>query len=185
MELLLLKGPLVLLQNMSLIIRYLIASGILAFTVSSCFLQMNLGTLIAIAEITQFLALFSLISIRDFPSSINNLFNSQSLMNFNFIPLDRISWFSCQDLSKIDVLENNVLYHPSINCILFYCNIISIFSASMIPIFIYIVSFLIYYKIGKCLKNNLLWGGFIGVLLADFINCLVILFIQLIYVLLI
>ena len=144
---------------------------------------MNIGVFTALAEITQFLCLFTLISIPNYPTQIITLFNSQSLLNFNFIPFNFVAFLHCDDLQNEDILRgSSVKNHPSYNCNLLFCNMISIFAYLLLTILFYLLAKIIITSLGKKLRIKILWEGLISILLGDFINILVILFIQIIYV---
>ena len=144
---------------------------------------MNLGSLVAIAEITQFLALFQLLSLPFFPTELTQLYNSQSIFNFNFIPIGDLQFLPCSDMQSEDALEYNFSNHPSYNCISSYCNLISTFASILICHTIYFLTIFLSNKWAMKFRANLLWGSFISILLSDFINILVILLLNIVFVL--
>ena len=165
--------------------RIYITYGILIVGISTGLLNMDVGVITALAEIIQFLCLFSLISISNYPIQIVQLFNSQSFLNFNFIPSYFADFLHCDDFQKEHLLRgSNVINHPSYNCNLLFCNLLSTCFLIILTIFFYLLAKIIITIIGKKLILKLIWEGLTSILIGDFINILVIIFCQIFFVIL-
>lgn len=133
-------------------------------------LNLNLFSILSIAEILQFLCLYALVSIQNFPNMINTLFQSQSLFNFNFVPLPQLLLDPCNGYQDNDYIPGNIANHPSVNCVNIFCNIYSIIFVLLTPIGIIFLSYITPSVISKKLKEMPIWNGFLDVIQGAFID---------------
>ena len=141
-----------------------------------------LTSIISYAEIIQFLSLFSLISINNYPSLLNQLYNAQSYWNFNFFPVPSFSFLDCENIHEDESIEGNYYNHPSILNINFLCNSFSILSSLFIISLTYTLSSLILCKICKKYKKSAEWNNFISLINGCIIVIPIFFFIQIFFV---
>jgi len=151
----------------------------------SCGIIINqtLNLLVAFAETIQFICLFALISIPNYPELLNIIYNAQFPWNLNFIYYFQFNLSICNALKSDEKLEGNYMNHPSLLQISFICNAFPILVDLSIIVALYFLSLLIYIK----LMNNILISSsklneFLNFVQGCLIVFMVILYIQIIYV---
>jgi len=173
-------------MNTSNLIRNIVTSGIIAANLISGLLSNgSLLALISFAEIIQFLCIFALICLKNYPTSINILYNAQINWNFNFISIPSFFFIKCEDFKSDEMLPFNYNNHPAISCTNFLCNILPIAISMIFPISIYILCSIIKSKITIKIKKSYEWNGFIQLQNSCFIIIVIISFVGFFFVILI
>ena len=102
--------------------------------------------------------------------------------NLNFIPIDQLTILNCYGYKSEDVLEGNLSNHPSINCIVFFCNIYSVIFIFGVSLLILLISIIFPKKAYIKISRQMLWNSFLESLSSSFIVIICCSFIQLIFV---
>ena len=130
----------------------------------------------------QYLCLFALLSIQFYPKNLNLLYNAQTLFNFNFIPIDYVSFLNFIAFKNDEVLEGNMSNHPSLNGFLLFNNIISFLTAFLSSFLILSIAQLLFKNLGIKIKKIIYWNEFIALLYGSFIDILLVVLTQIILV---
>ena len=141
----------------------------------------KVNTLIIMSEIFQFLCLFSLVNIYIYPESLNNLYQSQGIYNFDFVYL--ILPFAKIDTSNDEYLPGNIGNHPSINGYCFIFNFQSIFWSYISIIIFSFLALLFCTQISMKCKKAAYWGMFLDLVKGSFNDLLLLSFVQIFLVL--
>lgn len=131
----------------------MIISGILQFQLSK--------TIVAFAEIIQFLCLFALISIPNYPEILNKLYHVKSYFNLYLFSLTSNIILDCEQLQRDEHIDANFQQHPAIRNINLLCNSFSFILTITIVLFLYILCSLVYLKLSKKFKKSNEWNGFL------------------------
>lgn len=147
-------------------------------------LNLNLSSIISLAEVMQYLCLFALLSIKRYPSILNGIYESQTIFNFQFLEI--FNYFvNCEEISSDEQIEGNINHHPSIQNSTLLCNV----SGILISYLILIVTIL-FFKLISVLKYTFIrkkyyWAQLNELLDAVLIDILLIGLVQSIFVFLI
>ena len=154
--------------------RNSVTSGILFTSLLSGVLSNGLFiAVISFAEIIQFLCLFALISIENYPIMLNILYNAQINWNLNFISIPSFFPINCEQLKQDELLNYNYNNHPAISCVNLLCNIFPALFSLMIPILFYVVGSILKLTFLKKMKQSYEWNGFVELHNACFIVVMV------------
>ena len=142
-------------------------------------LGMPIGPLIAFAEVIQFLCLFALICIPNYPYLLNLIYNAEFPWNLNLFPISNFDLFGCSNIQSDEVLKENYNNHPSIKGISFICNTVPVYSDLFsISLIVFLLSFLLQINVVKGLTRTselnklceIVQGSFIVFMVVIFVN---------------
>ena len=170
-------------KNQYILFRAYVSTAMaLTSILSGVMSNFSLTFLIAFAEIIQFLCLFALLPIPDYPFSLNQLYNSQGPFNLNFLPIPQISFFNCSELYNDENLKGNYNNHPSIPGINFACNGIPVLISIAGPICIYLIAQIVFLKLMVKVKKSYQWNGIIQIINGSINVLFIIIFVQISFV---
>ena len=123
-------------------------TGIIAL-LSGMLFNLSLSTLVAFAKVIQFLCLFALLSIPNYPDILNQIYNSQGIWNLNFYSWINFNSLECSTMKLDEYLGGNYFNHPSVQGTNFFCNSLPIFPDLIWALLIYFLGFTIRCKFFK------------------------------------
>ena len=137
-------------------------------------------TIISLAEINQFLALFALLSINFYPKILNDLYNAQMMWSFNIISIPSFLDIECKNIQNDDQLPFNYNYHPSLSSSNYICNLMPLMISSSGFFALYLILHVV--KILLKVRKSFEWNGFINLLNSSVIIIIVITFVSFTFV---